>query len=262
MTTLQAVILAVIEGLTEYLPVSSTGHMILGAGFMGINEQPFTKDFAVVVQFGAILAVLVLYWRRFLSGLKIYRNLFVAFLPAAVLGLLVKSHIDRILGSVWVVSISLLVGGIVLLWVDQWLASGKREEDLDRLTPKQAVLIGLFQCLAFIPGVSRAAATMIGAGTQGLSRKAAAEFSFLLAVPTLTGATLIKTLKFYKTIQPEQISLILLGNVIAFIVALVTVKGFIGYLQRSGLRAFGWYRIVAGLAMIALLLSGVPLTDV
>jgi undecaprenyl-diphosphatase len=260
MTTLQALILAVVEGLTEYLPVSSTGHLIITSSLMGISQESFTKDFTIIVQFGAILSVLFLYWKRFLTSLTLYYKLLVAFLPAAVVGLLVKDHIDLLLGNVYVVAVALIVGGVALLFVDRWfekqesrlIDSGK----IDQVSYGQALGIGMVQCLAFIPGVSRSAATIIGGLSMKLTRKSAAEFSFFLAVPTLTAATGLKLLKIYKTIEPEQISLIVLGNVVSFIVGAITIKAFLGFLTRRGFFAFGVYRIVVGAVILILLATG------
>lgn len=258
MTILQAIILAIVEGLTEYLPVSSTGHLILTSSFMGIANQPFTKDFTIIVQFGAILSVLVVYWRRFLASKEIYFKLLVAFLPAAVVGLLIKNKIDAILDNVTVVAVSLIVGGIALLFVDRIF---KRTENSvatagDRVTYPQAAFIGLSQCLAFVPGVSRSAASIIGGLTMKLDRQAAAEFSFLLAVPTLTAATGFKLLKIYKTIEPSQISILLIGNAVAFVVGLLAIKGFIHFLTRRGFFIFGVYRIIVGVLILILLAAG------
>ena len=262
MTAFQAVILAIVEGLTEYLPISSTGQMIITSSVMGIATDQFTKDFTVIVQFGAILAVLVLYWRRFLVSRDLYLKLLIAFLPAAVIGFLVKKQVDALLDDVVVVASTQILGGFILLFVDRWF--GKQEEELrksgkgeiDGLNTKRLTLIGLMQCLAFIPGTSRSAAAIVGGLCAGLNRKAAAEFSFLLAVPTLAAATLWKTLKIYKTIEPGQVGVLLLGNVVAFVVAMITIKLFIGFLTRRGFFVFGIYRIALGLLILFLLFSG------
>lgn len=268
MTVPQAILLAIVEGLTEYLPVSSTGHMIITSSLMGIAEDPFTKDFTVIVQFGAILSVLVLYWRRFLSTWAFYQKLFVAFLPAAVIGLLVKNKIDALLGDVTVVAVALIVGGFILIFVDRWfdrqekrLAShraddGTLEGSIDQLTHPQAAAIGLAQCMAFVPGISRSAASIIGGLSVKLTRKAAAEFSFFLAVPTLSAATALKLLKVYKTIEPGQITILLVGNLVAFIVGVITIKAFIGFLTRRGFFFFGVYRIIVGALILVLLATG------
>lgn len=262
MTTLQAVVLAIVEGLTEYLPISSTGQMIVVSSFMGIAADQFTKDFTVIVQFGAILAVLFLYWRRFIESKHLYLKLFIAFLPTALIGFMVKSKVDAILDSVIVVATTQILGGILLLFVDKWFERQERRlaeiqaGHIDNLDFKRTSLIGLVQCLAFIPGMSRSASTIIGGLFAGLNRQAAAEFSFLLAVPTLAAATAWKSIKIYETIQPDQIGILLLGNLVAFVVAVITIKLFIGFLTRRGFFIFGVYRILLGLAIFALLLSG------
>jgi len=262
MTLLHALILSVVEGLTEFLPISSTGQMIMASSLMGISHEQFVKDFTVIVQFGAILSVLVLYWRRFVISKDIYVKLLIGFLPAAIIGLLVKKQIDILLDNVVVVATTQIVGGVILLFVDKWFA--KQEARLakhnlgtiDNLDLKRSGFIGLAQCLAFIPGTSRSAASIIGGLSVGLTRKAAAEFSFLLAVPTLTAATAWKLLKIYKTIQPDQISILLLGNLVAFVVAVITIKLFIGFLTRRGFFVFGIYRIVIGAIILIMLLTG------
>lgn len=262
MNFIEAIILAVVEGLTEYLPISSTGHLIIASAFMGINEQAFTKDFTVIVQFGAILSVLVLYWRRFLTSFNFYLKLFVGFLPAAIVGLLVKDHIDAVLGDVKVVAIALIAGGIALLFIDRMFAKQesdleqKNEGTIDNLTFVQAGLIGLVQCLAFIPGVSRSASSIIGGLSVKLTRKAAAEFSFFLAVPTLTAASGYKLLKVYQTIGNDQIPHIIVGNVVSFIVGAITIKAFVGFLTRRGFFYFGIYRIALGAILLVLMFTG------
>ncbi len=262
MDYLHAIILAIIEGLTEYLPISSTGHLIIASSLLGIAEKPFTKDFTIIVQFGAILSVLVLYWRRFVTSREIYFKLLVAFAPAAVIGLAVKNVIDRILGDVTVVAVALILGGLVLLVVDRFFAGQEKalkesgKGTVNEITYKQSLVIGLFQCLAFIPGVSRSASSIVGGLSTKLTREAAAEFSFLLAVPTLTAATGLKLLKLYKTIEVEQIWVIVLGNFVSFIVGAITIKLFLGFLTRHGFFVFGIYRILVGALILALLASG------
>jgi len=258
MNYFEAVILAIIEGLTEFLPVSSTGHMIIGSSFMGIASDPFVKLFTVAIQLGAILSVVVLYFKRFFKSINFYIKLIVAFIPAAIFGLLLSKKIDELLESPMAVGISLLLGGIILLFVDKWFNKPtiNEEEDVTYLT---ALKIGFFQCIAMIPGVSRSGATIVGGMSQKLSRKVAAEFSFFLAVPTMFAATGKKLFDFYKegnTITPEQTNLLIIGNVVAFIVALLAIKSFIGYLNKHGFKMFGWYRIVAGLIIIILLMTG------
>ncbi|MFN3403166.1 MAG: undecaprenyl-diphosphate phosphatase [Cytophagaceae bacterium] len=257
MSIIEAIILAIVEGLTEFLPVSSTGHMIIASAVMGINEEQFTKIFNVNIQFGAILSVIVLYWRKFFNSMSFYYRLFLAFLPAAIIGFLLNDYIDQMLENVIVVAISLLVGGIFLIFIDRiFSAEGKSTEEMDY---KNSLAIGFFQCIAMIPGVSRSAATIIGGMTQRLSRKAAAEFSFFLAVPTMFAAASYKLLKDFKTIQSEDLITLLIGNVVAFIVAMLAIKFFIGFVTKFGFRIFGYYRIVVGLTILILAALGVEL---
>ncbi|MES2652836.1 MAG: undecaprenyl-diphosphate phosphatase [Bacteroidota bacterium] len=258
MNFFQAFILALIEGLTEFLPVSSTGHMIIGSSVMGIQSDPFVKLFTICIQLGAILSVLVLYFKRFFKSINFYFKLIIAFIPAAIFGFLLSDKIDQMLESAMTVGISLVAGGIILLFVDKWFknASINTEEEINYLT---ALKIGFFQCLAMIPGVSRSGASIVGGMSQNLTRKAAAEFSFFLAVPTMFAATGKKLLDFYQeghTITTHQIQVLAFGNVVAFIVALLAIKSFIGYLNKNGFRIFGWYRIIVGTIIIVLLLSG------
>ncbi len=257
MTILQAVLLAIIEGITEFLPVSSTGHMIIVAALMGINEQDFTKLFEVNIQFGAILAVVIVYRKKFFefTNFQFFIRLIIAFLPAAFFGKLLNDYIDKLLESVLVVAINLVIGGIILVFVDKWFINPK--QDNTDISNKQALIIGLCQCIAMIPGVSRSAASIIGGQTQGLTRKAAAEFSFFLAVPTMLAAGAYKLLKTYDQIQQSDIQLLILGNIVAFIVAIFAIKFFINYLTRYGFRVFGYYRIVVGLVLLVLLGFGI-----
>lgn len=255
MTPLEAIVIAIIEGLTEYLPISSTGHMILASTFFGIEGNEFVKNYMVIIQFGAILSVVFLYWRRFVQSFDIYLKLFVAFLPAAVVGLLAKKWIAQMLESAYVVAITFILGGILLLFVDRWFEKGAKNR-LENLNFMNAFKIGMCQCLALIPGTSRSASTIVGAMWQGLDRKAAAEFSFLLAVPTLVAATGYKCLGILPTITSDQIHLLLLGNLISFIVGAITIKAFVGFLSRHPLKSFGVYRIVVGVIILALLISG------
>ncbi len=258
MNYFQTIILAIIEGLTEFLPVSSTGHMIIASSIMGIATEPFVKLFTIAIQLGAILAVVVLYFKRFFKTLGFYLKLLVAFLPAAVFGLLFSSQIDELLESPLTVGITLFVGGIILLFVDKWFNNPevREEENVNYLT---AIKIGFFQCIAMIPGTSRSAATIIGGMNQKLDRKVAAEFSFFLAVPTMFAATAKKMLDFYQAgynITSKEINLLIVGNVIAFVVALIAIKAFIEFLTKHGFKVFGWYRIVIGLVIIVMLLTG------
>lgn len=258
MNLLQAIIIAVVEGITEFLPVSSTGHMIVASSVMGIEKEDFTKLFTVAIQLGAILSVVVLYWRRFFQTLDFYYKLFVAFLPAVFFGLLLGDWIDSLLENVVVVGAMLVVGGIVFLMVDRWFE--KTETSPDRpVSYKEALRIGLFQCLAMIPGVSRSAATIIGGLAQGLNRKTAAEFSFFLAVPTMFAATAKKMLDYYQdgvSLSGGEWQLLAVGNVVAFIVAMIAIKTFITFLARHGFKWFGYYRIIAGAVILLLYFTG------
>ncbi len=261
MNIIQVIILAVIEGLTEFLPVSSTGHMIIGSTLMGIASNDFVKLFTVAIQFGAILSVVVFYFKRFFQGINFYIKLGVAFIPTGILGLLLKKHIDGLLENVWVVAISLLLGGIFLLFIDKIFAKNE-EEGTDEISFKTGLIIGTIQSLAMIPGVSRSAATIFGGLTQKLTRKAAAEFSFFLAVPTMCAATL-KSMWDEKDLlmasTNNEFLYLIIGNVVAFIVAYFAIKSFIGYLNKHGFKMFGYYRIILGLILIILLVSGVNL---
>lgn len=248
MTYLEALILAIIEGITEFLPISSTGHMVIASTFMGISDNALTKNFEIVIQLGAILSVVVLYWRKFLTSFRFYVKLAFAFLPAAIAGFFLENYIDRLLANVWVVIIAILLGGIVLIFVDRWFkhAEGTEEQELSWF---QAFKIGCFQCIAMIPGVSRAAATIIGGMAVGLNRRTAAEFSFFLAVPTMLGASAKKMMDSYKTIQHYDIVILLLGSIVAFVVAMFAIKAFIGFLKQYGFKWFGYYRIVIGVVL-------------
>jgi len=252
MTIFQSIIIAIVEGLTEYLPVSSTGHMILTQAILGVPIDDFIKLFTVNIQLGAILAVIVLYWKRFFQSFSFYYKLFIAVLPAGILGILLEKYIDQMLGSVLVVGISFFVGGIILLFVDKWFEKSSNDQTVSY---PSAFKIGLFQCIAMIPGVSRSAATIIGGLTQKLNRKTAAEFSFFLAVPTMFGATLLKVYKHMDLLKDtEHLKLLAIGNFVAFIVAAIAIKAFITYLTKHGFKVFGYYRIVVGLVIIFLYL--------
>lgn len=259
MTVFQAIVIAIIEGLTEFLPVSSTGHMVIAQAVLGLEPTEFTKTYLVNIQFGAILSVVVLYWKRFFRSLDFYWKLLVAFLPAAVIGLLFGGLIDRLLENVTVVAVALLLGGIVLLFVDRWF----RPKGVEEVSTGRALGIGLCQCLAMVPGVSRSAATIIGGMALGLTRKHAAEFSFFLAVPTMAAASGYKMLQGWKAdpgiFTGDHLGLLLLGNAVAFIVAWLAIRSFVDFLARHGFRVFGWYRIALGLVLLALLLAGVDL---
>lgn len=259
MNIIQAIIIAIIEGITEFLPISSTGHMIIAQKLLGVPDDPFVKAYIVNIQFGAILSVVLLYWKRFFQSLDFYFKLFVAFIPAAVFGLLFNDAIESLLESVQVVAITLLVGGIILLFIDKWLHP---KNDVIITFPK-AFVIGLFQCISMIPGVSRSAATIIGGMTQGLTRKQAAEFSFFLAVPTMFGASVLKLYKGIKDtpeiFSGENLKILLVGNVVAFIVAMLAIKFFISFLTKNGFRVFGWYRIALGAILLAMMAKGISL---
>ena len=259
MNTLQAIVLAIIEGITEFLPVSSTGHMIIASSFFGIAQDDFTKLFTIVIQLGAILSVVVLYFKRFFQTFDFYFKLLVAFIPAVVLGLLFSDKIDELLESPVTVAISLLIGGIILLKVDDWFNNSEETE----ITYSKALKIGFFQCLAMVPGVSRSGASIVGGMSQKLARTSAAEFSFFLAVPTMLGATAKKCYDYYKdgfVITDEQINLLIIGNIIAFIVALLAIKSFIDFLSKKGFKIFGYYRIAAGIILLIIHYFIHPLT--
>ena len=279
LTIIQTIILAIVEGLTEFLPVSSTGHMIIAQNLMGIESTPFVKAFTVIIQFGAILSVIVLYYKRFFrlnhtpapqgaSSLQrflhkwdFYWKLFVAFIPAIVIGGLGNKIVDELLGSITVVASMLVVGGIFMLFCDRIFNKGNERTVM---TEKKAFNIGLFQCLAMIPGVSRSMATIVGGMSQKFTRKDAAEFSFFLAVPTMFAATVLDIFKLYKSgdagaITSNNIFILLLGSVIAFFVAMLAIKGFIDFLTKYGFKAFGVYRIIVGAFILIWLLSGHPM---
>jgi len=265
MNTIQAIILAIIEGITEFLPVSSTGHMIIVSSFFGIAHEDFTKLFTIVIQLGAILSVVVLYFKRFFQSLDFYFKLLVAFIPAVVLGLLLSDFIDDLLENPVTVAVSLLLGGIILLKVDEWFNNPNTSENAQEITYLQAFKIGMFQCLAMIPGVSRSGASIVGGMSQKLSRTTAAEFSFFLAVPTMLGATVKKCYDYYKAgfeLNHDQINLLIIGNVVAFIVALLAIKSFIGFLTKNGFKVFGYYRIIVGVALLIIHFFIHPLTVV
>lgn len=280
MSIFESIIIAIVEGLTEFLPVSSTGHMIITQGLLGVESTDFVKAFTVIIQFGAILSVVVLYWKRFFklnqtpapegaSALKqfihkfdFYWKLLVAFIPAAVFGLLFSDKIDELLESVGVVATMLVIGGIFMLFCDKIFNKGSEET---KLTEKRAFCIGLFQCIAMIPGVSRSMATIVGGMAQKLTRKAAAEFSFFLAVPTMCAATGYKLLKLI--LDPagmqsltENFGVLVIGNVVAFVVALLAIKFFISFVTKYGFKLFGWYRILVGGLILVLMACGYNLT--
>ena len=259
MSALQAIILAIVEGITEFLPISSTGHLIIVNSLMGLTEDQFAKLFIIVIQLGAILSVVVLYWKRFFSfgdmkkTVDFYLKLFVAFIPAVIFGLALKSYIDVMLGSVMVVAVALLLGGIFLLFVDKIFRKTETAPDVE-ITYLMAFKIGMFQVISMIPGVSRAGATIVGGLTQRMNRKQAAEFSFFLAVPTMFAATAKDLYDNKDLLSNTNLGLILLGCVVAFVVALLAIRSFISYLTKHGFVIFGYYRIIVG-ALILLLLA-------
>ncbi len=268
MGLIEAILLAIIEGITEYLPVSSTGHMIIVSSFFNIAGDDFTKLFTIVIQLGAILSVVVLYWKRFFQSVDFYLKLLVAFIPAVILGLLLNKVIDDLLESPLTVAISLILGGLILLKVDDWF---KANEEVDeskadkhtKISYTTALTIGLFQCLAMIPGTSRSGASIVGGMTQKLNRKTAAEFSFFLAVPTMFGATAKKMFDYFNegfVLSNQQISYLIIGNIIAFMVAMFAIKSFIDYLSKKGFKIFGYYRIVLGIALLLIHFFVYPLT--
>ncbi len=265
--TFTAILLGIVEGLTEFIPVSSTGHLILASEVFGYDAQTW-KVFNVVIQLGAILAVLVQYWRTFWAvgwgllswqpmSVAFVRNLLIAFIPSAILGLLLKGYIDIMLGSPLIVGWALIVGGIAILGIERWAKPSGGPSGVAQLPARQALGVGLFQCIAMIPGVSRSGATIMGALSMGIERRTAAEFSFFLAVPTMMGAT---TLELWDNrhalsggLGPVGWSEIGIGFAVAFVVALVVIKAFVAFVSRSGFAPFAWYRIVAGIAAVVLL---------
>lgn len=262
MTIWQAIILAIIEGLTEFLPVSSTGHMIIGSALLGLDPTDnFLKLFLIVIQLGTILSVLVLYYKRFFRSLDFYFKLAVAAIPASILGFLFNDYIDGLLESTLTVAISLVIGGIVLLFVDKWFKN-PTQDDSDKITYRQSFMIGIYQCLALIPGVSRSASTIVGGMAEKLTRKAAAEFSFFLAIPMMFGASVLKLYKYFKegnTFSGNEITIMIVGNAVGFVVAIIAIKSFIEILTKYGFKAFGIYRIIVGLLIIILMMAGVNL---
>lgn len=262
MSILEAVIIAIVEGLTEFLPISSTGHMIITGKFLGVPDNDFTKLFTVGIQLGAILAVVVLYWKRFFTPEAehqhrwlFYAKLVVAVTPALGLGFLLSDWIDSLLESTLTVAITMVAGGIILLFIDR-VFSGTHIEQEEKMSFKNAFLIGCWQCIAMIPGVSRSAASIIGGMQQKLTRKMAAEFSFFLAVPTMAAATGYKLLKGYETITTDDLKIFAIGNLVAFAVAILAIKFFISFLQRNGFRLFAYYRIIAGIVLLVMLATG------
>ena len=261
MGILEAIIIAIVEGITEFLPISSTGHMIITQAILGVESNQFTKAFTVIIQFGAITSVLFLYWKRFFQSIDFYVKLFIAFIPAAVMGLLFGDLIDDMLEQVDIVAVSLLLGGWILIYSDKWFAQNLHAEEAP-VTRKNAFVVGLFQCIALIPGVSRSAATIIGGMMSGWNKKQAAEFSFFLAVPTMFAASLKKTYDVVKIdyhIITDHWGIMLLGCIVAAAVAFLSIKTLMKILQNKGFAPFGWYRVILGGTILALLMARVPL---
>ncbi|WP_337967571.1 undecaprenyl-diphosphate phosphatase [uncultured Flavobacterium sp.] len=256
MNTLQAIILAIIEGITEFLPVSSTGHMVIASSFMGIAKDDFTKLFEIVIQLAAILSVVVIYWKKFFdfSRIQFYIKLIIAVIPALIIGGLFKKHIEAMLETPIFIAVILLLGGVILIFVDKWFTNPTINDDVE-ISNKKAFLIGCYQTLAVIfPGLSRSAATIIGGMQQGLTRKTAAEFSFFLAVPTMMAATVKSIYDVYKdspeVLSTDNLGILAIGNIVAFIVAYASIKFFIGFLTKNGFKFFGYYRIILGIALL------------
>ncbi len=257
MNLIQSIIIAAVEGITEFLPVSSTGHMILASSLMGIHEEAFVKTFEVAIQLGAILAIVLLYARRFLQGLPIYFKLATAFLPTAIIGFFAYDFIKAYLFNPIVVSVSLLIGGVILILIDRKVVNQQSEVDeLENIPYRQAFMIGLFQCISMVPGVSRAAATIIGGVFNGLNKKQATEFSFLLAVPTMFAATGLDLLETSIAFTQEQWIMLGVGLVVAFITAWLAVKVFLRLVENYGFKHFGYYRIVIGLVFLLYFMFG------
>lgn len=276
MTWIETIVIAIVEGITEFLPVSSTGHMVITQALLGMESTPFLKAFTVIIQFGAILSVICLYWRRFFypetmrthgytwwqAIWRFYLRLIVGVLPAVVLGLAFNDYIEASLENVMLVAVMLIVGGVFMLFCDRIFNKGS---EATCLTLKRAFFIGLIQCISMIPGVSRSMATIVGGMSQKLTRKAAAEFSFFLAVPTMFGATCLETYKLIAggegniLMEGNNLTLLLLGCAVAFIVAVLAIKFFIDYVSRYGFVAFGWYRIIVGGILIGMSLCGYQL---
>lgn len=284
MTLIQTIIISIVEGLTEFLPVSSTGHMIITQHLLGVQSSPFVKAFTFIIQFGAILSVVCLYWKRFfhidrtpvpadvknpflrfIYPLRFYWLLFVGVLPAVVIGLAAKKSglLDWLLNSIWAVAIMLVVGGIFMLFCDKIFNKGREE---NKVNEKRAFIIGLWQCLSVIPGTSRSMATIVGGMANGLTRKRAAEYSFFLAVPTMAGATLLDLLDILKEdatwVNTHDLLMLAVGCVVSFVVALLAMRWFVSFLTKYGFKVFGWYRIIIGIIIIVMLLSGMSLNMV
>lgn len=254
MSFFEAFLLGIVEGITEFLPISSTGHMVIVSHWLGLAENQFTKNFEVIVQFGAILSVIYLYRKKFTQSMDFYKRIFIAFLPTGIIGFFLKKQVDLWLENIWIVIISLFLGGIILVWSDKKFSHLKDQgRDEKNLNYKECIYLGLFQSIAMIPGVSRSASTILGGLFQGLSRKAATEFSFFLAVPTMAAATLYKVYKVYPTITTDQLSTLSVGFIVSFIVAMIAIKTFIKYVSSHGFKYFGYYRIILSLIIFGVL---------
>ncbi len=275
MTIIQAIVIAIVEGLTEFLPISSTGHMVATSSLYGIQDDPFTKIFEIAIQLGAILAVVVLYWKKFVDfkSWQFYAKLLVAVVPALIFGKLFDDIIDEKLGNPSFIAWMFIAGGVVLLFIDKLFTKPSIENE-SAISYGKSFIIGLFQVLAVaLPGISRSAATIIGGMTQKLTRRLAAEFSFFLAVPTMAAATGYSLFlkewgtkgagqKGYEIIlaSSDNTRAFIVGNIVAFAVAILAIRFFIGFLQKHGFRIFGWYRIIAGAVLLGLIWKGVITT--
>jgi undecaprenyl-diphosphatase len=261
MTILHSIILGIVEGITEFLPISSTGHMVLVSELLGISKETFTKSFEIIIQLGAILAVVVLYWNKLIKNKHLIYKLLIAFIPTAIIGLGIYKYIKELLGSVYVVISALFVGGIILMYFEKWATNfiKKRNitvtDEVNNISVKQSIYIGLFQSIAMIPGVSRSGATIVGGAFLGISRKAIVEFSFLLAIPTMCSATFLDIYKNKASFSYDQLHLLTVGFTVSFVVALLAVKSFLKYIEKNSFKAFGIYRICLALVYVVYLLS-------
>lgn len=260
MNIIQSIIIGIVEGITEFLPISSTGHMIITEKLLHLTESDFMKVFTVAIQLGAILAVVVLYWKKFFdfSRWQFYLKLTVAVIPALVIGFLFASRIDKLLDSALTVAISMFAGGIILLFIDKTFKKPTIDTE-PQVSYRKSIIIGLWQCIAMIPGVSRSAASIVGGMQQKLTRSEAAEFSFLIAVPTMMAATGYKLFKYYKehgSFSHDEIKLLAIGNIVAFVVAMLAIKFFISYLKHHGFRIWGIYRVIVGMVLLVLVYKG------
>lgn len=260
MDTIQSIIIGIVEGLTEFLPISSTGHMVITEKLLHLTENDFSKAFTVAIQLGAILAVVVLYWKKFFDFKRwqFYVKLAVAVIPALVLGFLLSKKIDTLLESSITIAIAMLAGGLILLFIDNVFKHPTIDKE-EKVSYPKAFVIGIWQCVAMIPGVSRSAASIIGGMQQKLTRSAAAEFSFFLAVPTMLAATGYKLYKYYKVsggFTSNEIKQLAVGNIVAFVVAMLAIRFFIGFVKKYGFKIWGWYRIILGILLLILIYTG------